>query len=149
MCKKRPETTYNEQETTWNNPQRVRHNLQWPKHTYNEQRKDVKRATTDFQIILQYWENASLIFFSPNILLQSFEHCFTENHGENRASSIYYHGSSVNYHVCFLQDIRFIFFCLGFMSVGKERGYSFSSSLLLPPTSQIVWSSAFAFIGEV
>ena len=31
------ETTWNEQGTIWNNPQQVKHNLQWPKRTYNEQ----------------------------------------------------------------------------------------------------------------
>ena len=149
---KRSETTYKEQETTWNDPQRVRHNLQWPEHTYNEQRKDAKRPTTSrFWDYFTIWGNrfSSLTRFQPNIWLQSFEHCFTENHGENRASSIYYHASSVNYHVYFLRDIRFIFFCLGFVSAGKGRGYYFSSSLPLPPASQVVRSSAFAFIEEV
>ena len=41
--KKRPETTHNKQETTWNHPQRVKQNLQWPAHSYNEQRKNSKR----------------------------------------------------------------------------------------------------------
>ena len=50
---------------------------------------------------------------------------------ERQASIIYYHASSVNYHVYFLRDIRFIFFCLGFVSAGKERGYFFRSSLPL------------------
>ena len=36
-------------------------------------------------------------------------------------SSIYYHVSSVNYHVYFLQDIKFIFCCLSFVSAGKGR----------------------------
>ena len=43
---KRPTTTYSEQETTWSDPQRVRHNLQWPENTYIEQRKDTKRPIT-------------------------------------------------------------------------------------------------------
>ena len=124
--KKRPETTYNEQETTWSNPKRVRHYLQWPEHTYNEQRKDAKRLTTSrFWDYFTIWGKrfSSLSRFPPNIWLQSFEHCFTENHGENRASNIHYHASSVNYHVYFLRDIRLIFFCLGFLSAGKGRGY--------------------------
>ena len=144
--------TYNEQETTWNDPHRVRHNLQWPEHTYNKQRKDAKRPTTSrFLDYFTIWGKrfSPLTLFPPNIWLQSLEHCFMENHGENRASSIYYHASSVNYHVYFLQDMRFIFSCLGFVSAGKGRGYYFSSSLPLPPASQIVWPSAFAFIGEV
>ena len=80
--KKRPETTYNEQETTWNYPQQVRLDLQWPEHTYNEQRKDVKRSTTStFSDYVTMWSKQfpSLTFFSPNIWLQSFEHCFTKN----------------------------------------------------------------------
>ena len=90
-----------------------------------------------------------LTFFLSNIWLLSFECCFTENHSENRASSIYYYGSSINYHMYFLRDIRFILFCLGLVSAGKDRSYSFSSFLPLSQASQIVWSSAFAFIGEV
>ena len=136
--KKRPKTTYNEQETTWNDPQRVRHNLQWPEHTYNEQRKDAKRPTTSrFSDYFTIWGKrfSSLTRFPPNIWLQSFKHCFTENHGENRASSIFYHASSVNYHVYFLRDKRFIFSCLDFVSSGKGRGYDFSSFLPLPPVS--------------
>ena len=123
---KRPTTTYNKQETTWNDPQRVRHNLQWPEHTYNEQRKDAKRPTTsrfsDYFMIWSKWFSSPTRFL-PNIWLQSFEHCFMENHGENRASSIYYYASRVNYHVYFLRDKRFIFSVYG--------------------------SSVFVFIGEV
>ena len=152
MSKKRPEMTYNEQDTTWNDPQRVRHNLQWPERTYNKQRKDAKwPATSRFSHYFTIWGKrfSSLTHFPSNIWLQSFKHCFTKNHGENRASSIYYHASSINYHVYFLQHIIFVFFCVGFVSAGKGRGYYFSSSLSLPSTSQIVWSSTFAFIGEV
>ena len=110
--KKRPKTTYNEQETTWNDPQRVRHNLQWPEHNYSKQKKDVKRPTTSrFSDYFTIWAKrfSSLTRFPPNIWLHSFKHCFTENHGENRASSIFCHASSVNYHVYFLRDKRFIF----------------------------------------
>ena len=134
--KKRPETTYNEQEMTWNEPQRVRHNLQWPEHTHNEQRKDAKRPTASrFSDYFTIWGKrfSSLTRFPPNIWLQSFEHYFKENHGENRASSIYYDASSVSYHVYFSRDVRFIFFCLGSVSAEKGRGYFFSSSLPLPP----------------
>ena len=35
---KQPETTYNEQETTWNNLQRTRNNLKRPTTTYNKQK---------------------------------------------------------------------------------------------------------------
>ena len=49
----------------------------------------------------------------------------------------------------FFTGHKIYFFCLGFVSAGKGRGYYFSSSVPLPPASQIVQSSAFAFIGEV
>ena len=150
--KKRPEMAYNEQETTWNDPQRVRHNLQWSEHNYTELGKDAKRPTTSiFSDYFTIWGKrfSSLTRFPLDIWLQSFEHFFTKNDGENRASSIYYHASSVNYHVYLLWDIRFIFFCLGFMSAEKVWGYYVSSSLPLPPASRVVRSSAFAFIREV
>ena len=55
MRKKRPETTYNEQETAWNDPPQVRHNLKWPEPTYNKQKKTQNdQQHTDFEIILQY-----------------------------------------------------------------------------------------------
>ena len=130
---KRPTTTYNK---TWSNPKRERHNLKWPKHTYNVQRKDAKRPTASrFSDYFTIWGKrfSSLTRFPLDIWLQSFEHFFTKNDGENRASSIYYHASSVNYHVYFLRDIRFIFFCLGFVSAGKWRGYYFSSLSLFHP----------------
>ena len=104
--RKQSETTYNVQETTWNDPQRVRNNLQWPEHTYNEQRKDAKRTRRSrFSDYFTIWgkQFSSLTRFPPNIWLQSFEYCFMENHGENRASSIYYHAWSVNYHVYFCE----------------------------------------------
>ena len=150
--KKRPETTYNKQETTWNDPQRAWHNLQWPDHTYNEQKKDAKRPTTSrFLDYLTIWDSwfSCLTCFPPNIWLTPFDHCFKENHGENKASSIYYNASRVNYHVYFLRDIRFIFFCMGVVSARKGKGYYFSSSLLLPSASQIVRPSAIVFFGEI
>ena len=75
------ETTYNEQETTWNDPQRVRHNLQ----------RDTKQPTTNrFWDCFTVWGNlfSSLTRLPANIWLQSFEHCFMENHSENRAPNI-------------------------------------------------------------
>ena len=134
-----PETTYNEQETTWNDLQRPTTSKTQPTMiwTYLQQaKKDTKMPS-------------SLTRFPPNIWLQSFEYCFTENLGENRAPSIYYHLSSVNYHVYFLRDIRRIFFCLSFVSAGKRRGCYFGSSLLLSPVSQFVRSSVLAFVREV
>ena len=62
MSKKRPEASYNKQETTWNVSQPVRHNLQWPEPTYNKQKKmrnDQQQA--DFEIILQYGAIGSLL----------------------------------------------------------------------------------------
>ena len=135
---------------TWNEPQWVRHNLQWPECTYNEQRKDAKQPTAssfaDYFTIWGQWFS-SLTRFPPNIWLQSFEHCFTENHGQNSVKHLL---------LCIKHQLSCViftgyttFFCLGFMSAGKGRDYSFSSSLPLPPSSQIVWSLAIAFIGEV
>ena len=64
----RPEKTYNKQETTWNDLQQLRNNQQWPENICNEQKKtrnDQQQA--DFQIILQYGANGSLLlhFFHP------------------------------------------------------------------------------------
>ena len=151
--KKQPETTYNMQETIWNDPQWVRHNLQWPEHTYNEQRKDEKGPTASrfsgyFTIFGKRF--SSLKRFSPNIGLLPFEHCFTENQGEKRASSIYYHASSVNYHIYFLWDIRFIFFLSGFCISRERERLNFLVPLYhFHPLQKIVYSSAFAFFGEV
>ena len=79
------ETIYNEQETTCNDPKRVRHNLQLPKPTYSKQRKkkkkEAKRPTTNNRF-------SSLTRFQPNIWSQSSENCFTENHGQSRAPNI-------------------------------------------------------------
>ena len=129
---KRPTTTYNKQETTWNDPQRVRHNLQWPEPTYHQQRKDAKWPTTsrfsDYFTIWSKWFS-SLTSFPPNIWLQSFEYCFTENHGQSRASRI----SILSYVIFKGYKIYLIFFCLGFVSrtftnhrtAGKGRDYFF------------------------
>ena len=74
MCKKRPETIYheqettcNEQETTWNNSQRVTiyNDLNTPTTSKEKTRNDQQQA--NFQIILQYGANGSLLlhFFHP------------------------------------------------------------------------------------
>ena len=115
--KKQPETIYNEQETTWNDLQGLEktrnkqettskrpttskkrpettHNKTQPIMTWTYLQRAKKmpndRQQADFQIILQYGANlfSSLIRFPPNIWLQSFEYCFTENHGHCRASNI-------------------------------------------------------------
>ena len=60
--------------------------------TYLQQaKKGPKRpATSRYWDYFTIWGNrfSSLTRFQPNIWLQSFEHCFTENHGENRARNI-------------------------------------------------------------
>ena len=70
--------------------------------------------------------------FSTQHLVAVIRALFHGESCENRASSIYYHASSVNHHMYFLQDIRFIFFCLSFVTAREGRGYYFSSSLPLP-----------------
>ena len=132
-------TIYNQQEMTWNDLQWARNNLKQPAMSKTQPTMTwtyLQQATASkFSGYFTIWGKrfSSLPHFPPNIWLQSFKHHFTENHRENRTSSIYYHVSSVNYHVYFLQDIRFIFFCLGFLSAGKGRGCFFSSSLPFLP----------------
>ena len=89
MCKKRPEMTYHLQETTWNDLQRGRNSLKWSTSSkkqletthnkldtiYNDLNKPTTRKEkmrndqqqADFQIILQYGANGSLLlhFFHP------------------------------------------------------------------------------------
>ena len=146
---------------TWNDLQRARNCLKRPTTsntqptmtwTYLLQAKKRRKTTNNKQIFRLFYSMGQLGLFSsllPNIWLQSFEHYFTEDPGGSRASSIYYYGSSINYHLYFLWDIRFIFFCPGFVSAGKGRGHFFRSCLPLPPASQIVSFSAFAFIRKV
>ena len=100
--KKRPTTTYNEQETTWNDSQQVRHNLQWPEHTHNEHRKDAKQPTTSrFSDYFTIWGKrfSSLTRFPPNIWLQSFERCFSKImvKTERQASIIMRQTSSIDF----------------------------------------------------
>ena len=99
--KKRPETTYNEQETAWNDLQRARNNLKRPitsktqpttTRTYLQRAKKIRKTTNNKQILRLFYTRgnrfSSLTRFQPKIWLQSFEHCFTENHSENRAPNI-------------------------------------------------------------
>ena len=124
--------------------------------TYLQQAKKRRETTNNKQIFWLFYNMRQKVLFSNTfstqhlvVFIWALLHGENEAmlHGENRVSSIYYHSSGVNYHVYFLWDIRFIFFCLGFVS-GKGRGYYFSSSPL-PPASQIVQSTVFAFIREV
>ena len=125
--------------------------------TYLEQaKKDVKRrATSRFSDYFTIWDKrfSSLIRFPPNIWLQSFEHCFTENHGHCRASDI-----SIVSCVSFMR-YNIYFFLSGFrvknitkITGQQGKGEVVFFSWLLSTTSncsQIVWSSAFGVIREV
>ena len=66
------ETTYNDQEMTWNDLQQARNDLKWPKTsktTYNDlnipttskEKMQNDQQQADFQIILQYGANSSLL----------------------------------------------------------------------------------------
>ena len=71
---KRPTTSKTLPTTSRIYLQRAKKDAKWP-------------ATSRFRDYFTIWGNrfSSLILFQPNIWLQSFEHCFIENHGENRA----------------------------------------------------------------
>ena len=97
----RPKTTYNEQETTWKNLQRVADDLKWsttgkaqPTTTWTYQqhaKEDSKQLTRSrFWEYFTIWYDwfSSLTRVPPIILLQSFQHCFIENHLANRRSNI-------------------------------------------------------------
>ena len=154
--------TYNEQETTWNDLKRrttskTQLTITW---TYLQRAKTKKRReTTNKKQILSLFYNRGNRFssltrfprFPTNIWLQSFEHCFTENLGENRASNI----STLS--CVYFTGYKIYFFLSGFRvkNIHKSQGSRererlfFSSSLPFLPASQIVRSSAFEFIGEV
>ena len=66
---KRPERTYNEQETAWNDTQRVRRNLQWPEHFYDKQKR--RRETTNNKQILRLFCNMEqMVLFSNTFSTQ-------------------------------------------------------------------------------
>ena len=126
--------------------------------TYLEQaKKDAKRhATSRFSDYFTIWDKrfSSLIRFPPNIWLQSFEHCFTENHGHSRASdiSIVSCVSFMGYNICFFLSgfrVKNITKITG--QQGKGEVFLFFFWLLSTTfnCSQIVWSSAFGVVGEV
>ena len=91
---------------TWNDLKRPTTRKKQPTTiwTYQQQgKKDAKPPTTTrFWDYFTVWGNrfSSLARFPSNIWLQSFEHRFMENYGENRALNIYYH-------VYLLRDIIF------------------------------------------
>ena len=70
--------TCKEQETTWNDPQRVRHNLQQPEPTYNEQKKDAKRPTlkNDWMLIILRFSNW-IERFSNLLRLKELRNCIS------------------------------------------------------------------------
>ena len=97
----RHEKTYSEQEIPGNDLQWARNDLKRPTTSKAQPRttltylqrakKDSKQPTTTrFWDYFTIWGNrfSSLTCFQPNIWLQSFKHCFTENHGENRVPNI-------------------------------------------------------------
>ena len=133
------ETSKKQPETTYNNLQPARNNLKQPTMRKTQPTMTwtyLQWATASkFSGYFTIWGKrfSSLPHFPPNIWLQSFKHRFTENHRENRTSSIYYHVSSVNYHVYFLQDIRFFFFLSGFCVSRERERLFFSSSLPFLP----------------
>ena len=106
--KKWPETTYKNlkrpatnRKHSGNDLQRARNDLKQPTTSKKQPimtwtylqwaKKDAKRqATSRFSDYLTIWGDwfSSLIRFPPNIWLQSFEHCLTENHGHRRAWNI-------------------------------------------------------------
>ena len=57
---KRPTTTYMKQKTTWNDPPLVRHSLQWSEPTSKKKTQNDQQHT-DFDIILQ---NGAIGYFS-------------------------------------------------------------------------------------
>ena len=101
-----------------------------------------QQATSRFSDYFTIWGKrfSSLTCFPPNICLQSFEHCFTENHGHSRASNI----SIVS--CVFFMGYNIYFFLPGFCvkninksqnSRERERLFSFSSPPI-PSTSQLL-----------
>ena len=60
---KRPAMTYKEQETTLNDPQRVRHNLQRSEPTYKSKKKKTRndQQLVGFEIILQHGAIGSVL----------------------------------------------------------------------------------------
>ena len=91
-------------EMTCNDLRRVITSLKRPTTTYNQQRNNLKQPTaSSVWHYFTIWDIpfSSFTIFPPNIWLQSFEHCFTENHDENRAPNIYMLSSWL------LRDIKF------------------------------------------
>ena len=153
--KKQPETAYNDlqpasndlKQSTTSNKQRT---MTW---TYLQQAKKRRQTTNNKQILRLFYNMEQTVLFSNKFSTQHLVAVIQALlHRESWwKQSVKHLLSCVKRQLScfFLRDIRFIFFCLGFVSAGEGRSYYFSSSLLLPPASQIVGSSAFAFIREV
>ena len=106
--KKRPKMTYHDlkrpaanKKQPGNDQKRAKNNLKQPttsKTTYYDpnllktsKKKDAEQPTTGFTDYFTIWVNrfSSLTRFQcVQSRLQSFEHCFTKNHAENRAPNI-------------------------------------------------------------
>ena len=162
---KRPTTSKKQHETTYKDLKRLatnkkrpgndlritRNNLKQPTTskiqpimtwTYLQQaKKDAKRqATSRFWDYFTIWGKrfSSLIDFPSNIWLQSFEHCFTENHGHIRASNIslvscvFFMGYSVYF---FLSGFRVKNINKSQNSRERERLFFFCSSMVILSTT--------------
>ena len=68
--KKGPEMTYSKQETTRNDPQRVRYNLKWRKLIYNKQ-KNRSETTNNNQILRLFYYMGQLVLFSNTYVFHS------------------------------------------------------------------------------
>ena len=87
----RPEMTYSEQATTWNELQQARNDLDLPTTSKAKDAEQPKMSKSwDYFTI---WRNISL---------QSFKLCFMENHGKNRASHTCYR--VIHYRAYLFQD---------------------------------------------
>ena len=126
---KRPETTYKEHRSTWNDLQRARNDLKWPTTskaqptmtwTYLQRAKKRCETTSNnrFSDYFSIWGKrfSSLTRFPPNIRFQSFEHCFKEKQSvKHLLSSVKSQLSCV-----FFNGYKSYFFLLGFC-VSRER----------------------------
>ena len=145
----RPTMTYNVQETTWSKTSKTQPSMTW---SYLQRTKRCE-TTNNKQLFRLFYNMGQKVLFSNTFSTQHLVAVIRALlYGESWwKQSVKHLLSCVKRQLScvFLRDIRFIFFCLGFMSAGKGRGYYFSSSLPLPSASQIVRSSAFAFIRDV
>ena len=72
MTNSRQEAAWNdlqEKEITWNNPQRVRDNLQWPEFINNKEKKR-RETTSSKQILILFYNMGQSVFFSNTFCTQ-------------------------------------------------------------------------------